>query len=354
MKKKQNGKKTKYIFVTGGVLSSLGKGIAAASIGSLLECCGYTITLLDGSDRILVYPHELTLKKIVRSEDGAETDLDLGHYERFTHARMSKFNNVTAGKIYHDVIQKERRGEYLGTTVQVIPHITDEIKSRIRAVSEEVDVVICEIGGTVGDIESLPFLEAIRQFRFDQNARNVIYVHLTLLPYVKTADELKTKPTQHSVQKLREIGIQPDILLCRTERQLAPDVKKKIALFCNLDVESVIPAMDAESIYQVPLNFHAEGLDKIVLDKLSLPIHEPDLKQWEIINQYLSQPEGEVTIGIVGKYIDLKESYKSLIEALVQGSSGSFRARKQGAVFRYLPRHALGGGRVCAQCGPSG
>lgn len=320
MKKKPNGRKTKYIFVTGGVLSSLGKGIAAASIGSLLECCGYTITLLKLDPYINVDPG--TMNPFQHGEvfvtcDGAETDLDLGHYERFTHARMSRFNNVTAGKIYHDVIQKERRGEYLGTTVQVIPHITDEIKSRIRAVSNDVDVVICEIGGTVGDIESLPFLEAIRQFRFDQNPRNVIYVHLTLLPYVKTADELKTKPTQHSVQKLREIGIQPDILLCRTERRLTQEVKKKIALFCNLDVDSVVPAMDAESIYKVPLNFHEEGLDRIVLEKLGLPVRQPDLKQWEIINQYLSQPEGEVTIGIVGKYIDLKESYKSLIEALV-------------------------------------
>ncbi|MCF8720796.1 CTP synthase [Nitrospina gracilis] len=352
MKKKTNGRKTKYIFVTGGVLSSLGKGIAAASIGSLLECCGYTITLLKLDPYINVDPGTMNPfqhGEVFVTHDGAETDLDLGHYERFTHARMTRFNNVTAGRIYNDVIQKERRGEYLGTTVQVIPHITDEIKSRIRAVSDDVDVVICEIGGTVGDIESLPFLEAIRQFRFDQSPRHVIYVHLTLLPYVKTADELKTKPTQHSVQKLREIGIQPDILLCRTERPLTEDVKKKIALFCNLEVEAVVPAMDAESIYQVPLNFHKEGLDKIVLDKLGLPLREPDLKEWQAINQYLQKPEGEVTIGIVGKYVDLKESYKSLIEALVHaGVSNRVRIRMKWVSAEDL--EVEGGGENLRDC----
>ncbi|CCQ91380.1 CTP synthetase [Nitrospina gracilis 3/211] len=352
MKKKSNGKKTKYIFVTGGVLSSLGKGIAAASIGSLLECCGYTITLLKLDPYINVDPGTMNPfqhGEVFVTHDGAETDLDLGHYERFTHARMTRFNNVTAGRIYNDVIQKERRGEYLGTTVQVIPHITDEIKSRIRAVSEDVDVVICEIGGTVGDIESLPFLEAIRQFRFDQSPRHVIYVHLTLLPYVKTADELKTKPTQHSVQKLREIGIQPDILLCRTERQLTEDVKKKIALFCNLEVEAVVPAMDAESIYQVPLNFHKEGLDNIVLEKLGLSVHEPDLKEWQVINEYLQKPEGEVIIGIVGKYVDLKESYKSLIEALVHaGVSNRVRIRMKWVSAEDL--EVEGGGEHLREC----
>ncbi len=322
MAKKQSDKKVKYIFVTGGVLSSLGKGIAAASLGSLLECSGLKITLMKLDPYINVDPGTMNPfqhGEVYVTDDGAETDLDLGHYERFTHVRMGKINNVTAGRIYNDVIGKERRGEYLGSTVQVIPHITDEIKSRIRAVSEGVDVVICEIGGTVGDIESLPFLEAIRQFRFDNNPKNVIYVHLTLLPYIKTADELKTKPTQHSVQKLREIGIQPDILLCRTELPVSKDIKSKIALFCNLDVDSVITAIDAPSIYQVPLNLHHEGLSRIILEKLGMPGVQPDLSQWETINKYLEAPEGEVDIAIVGKYIELKESYKSLIEALVHG-----------------------------------
>ena len=322
MAKKYNDKKVKYIFVTGGVLSSLGKGIAAASLGSLLECSGLKITLLKLDPYINVDPGTMNPfqhGEVYVTDDGAETDLDLGHYERFTHARMGKINNVTAGRIYNDVIEKERRGEFLGSTVQVIPHITDEIKSRIRAVSDGVDVVICEIGGTVGDIESLPFLEAIRQFRFDNNPKNVIYVHLTLLPYIKTADELKTKPTQHSVQKLREIGIQPDVLLCRTEHQVSKDIKSKIALFCNLDVDSVITAMDAKSIYQVPLNLHHEGLSRIILEKLGMPGVQPDLSQWETINKYLEKPEGEVDIAIVGKYIELKESYKSLMEALVHG-----------------------------------
>jgi len=322
LKKKSNGKKVKYIFVTGGVLSSLGKGIAAASIGSLLESCGLKITLLKLDPYINVDPGTMNPfqhGEVYVTHDGAETDLDLGHYERFTHARMAKINNITAGRIYHDVIAKERRGEYLGSTVQVIPHITDEIKSHIRAVGKGVDVVICEIGGTVGDIESLPFLEAIRQFRFDINPKNLIYVHLTLIPYIKTADELKTKPTQHSVQKLREIGIQPDILVCRTEKMVSKEIKEKIALFCNVDVESVITAMDAQSIYQVPLNLHHEGLSKIILEKLGLPEKEPDLEQWELINRSIDKPEGEVNIGIVGKYTDLKESYKSIGEALVHG-----------------------------------
>jgi len=320
--KKQNDKKVKYIFVTGGVLSSLGKGIAAASLGSLLECSGLKITLMKLDPYINVDPGTMNPfqhGEVYVTDDGAETDLDLGHYERFTHARMGKINNVTAGRIYNDVIEKERRGEFLGSTVQVIPHITDEIKSRIRAVSDGVDVVICEIGGTVGDIESLPFLEAIRQFRFDNNPKNVIYVHLTPLLYIKTADELKTKPTQHSVQKLREIGIQPDVLLCRSEQHVSKEIKSKIALFCNLDVDSVITAMDATSIYQVPLNLHHEGLSRIILEKLGMPGVQPDLSQWETINKYLEKPEGEVDIALVGKYIEFKESYKSLIEALVHG-----------------------------------
>ncbi|MCH8208062.1 MAG: CTP synthase [Nitrospinae bacterium] len=322
MKKRSNGKKVKYIFVTGGVLSSLGKGIAAASIGSLLECSGLKITLLKLDPYINVDPGTMNPfqhGEVYVTHDGAETDLDLGHYERFTKARMSKINNVTAGCIYHDVIQKERKGEYLGATVQVIPHITDEIKDRIRKVSKGVDVVICEIGGTVGDIESLPFLEAIRQFKFDINPKNIIYIHLTLVPYVKAADELKTKPTQHSVQKLREIGIQPDVLLCRTERKLSRDIKKKIALFCNVEVDSVIQAMDVQYVYQVPLALHREGLSKLILDKLGIADKEPNLDEWNKINQIIEKPLHEVTIAIVGKYIDLKESYKSLIEALMHG-----------------------------------
>ncbi len=322
MAKKTNDKKVKYIFVTGGVLSSLGKGIAAASLGSLLECSGLKITMLKLDPYINVDPGTMNPfqhGEVYVTDDGAETDLDLGHYERFTHARMGKINNVTAGRIYNDVIEKERRGDFLGATVQVIPHITDEIKARIRAVSKGVDVVICEIGGTVGDIESLPFLEAIRQFRFDNNPKNVIYVHLTLLPYIKTADELKTKPTQHSVQKLREIGIQPDVLLCRSEQIVSEDIKRKIALFCSVDVDSVITAMDAKSIYQVPLNLHHEGLSRIILEKLGMPGVQPDLTQWKMINKYLDKPEGEVEIAIVGKYLELKESYKSLMEALVHG-----------------------------------
>lgn len=253
------------------------------------------------------------------TDDGAETDLDLGHYERFTRAPMRKINNVTAGRIYNEVIQKERRGEFLGSTVQVIPHITDEIKKRIREVARDVDVVICEIGGTVGDIESLPFLEAIRQFRFDVKPNDLLYVHLTLVPYIKSADELKTKPTQHSVQKLREIGIQPDILLCRTERKVSRELKKKIALFSNVEEEAVITAMDVKSIYQVPLSLHKEGICKIILRKLGFPVVEPDLSRWEEINQKISKPQGEVTIAIVGKYVNLKESYKSLAEALFHG-----------------------------------
>ena len=326
MRKKSTGKKVKFIFVTGGVLSSLGKGIAASSIGSLLECCGLKITLLKLDPYINVDPGTMNPfqhGEVYVTDDGAETDLDLGHYERFTHAKMRRNNNVTTGRIYHDVIQKERRGEYLGSTVQVIPHITDEIKRHIRKVESGVDVVICEIGGTVGDIESLPFLEAIRQFKTDVKPKNVLYVHLTLVPYIKTSDELKTKPTQHSVQKLREIGIQPDILLCRTERNLSKSIKEKIALFCSVEVDSVITAMDVDSIYQVPLSLYEEGICKIILKKLGLPEKEPNLDKWKDINLKLTKPRGEVNIGIVGKYINLKEAYKSLTEALTHGGIGN-------------------------------
>ena len=328
MKKRTNGKKVKYIFVTGGVLSSLGKGIAASSIGSLLECSGLKITILKLDPYINVDPGTMNPfqhGEVFVTDDGAETDLDLGHYERFTHAKMRRSNNITAGRIYHNVIQKERKGEYLGATVQVIPHITDEIKNHILSVgsSSGVDVVICEIGGTVGDIESLPFLEAIRQFRFDVKSKDVLYVHLTLVPYIKTSDELKTKPTQHSVQKLREIGIQPDVLLCRTERNLSKSIKEKIALFCSVEVRSVITAMDVPSIYEVPLSLEKEGLCEIVLEKMGMKPKQPDLERWQAINQILRKPEYEVRIGIVGKYVDLKESYKSLTEALIHGGIGN-------------------------------
>ena len=326
MNKNKNSKKIKYIFVTGGVLSSLGKGIAASSIGSLLECSGLKITILKLDPYINVDPGTMNPfqhGEVYVTDDGAETDLDLGHYERFTQAKMRRANNVTAGKIYHNVIQKERKGEYLGATVQVIPHITDEIKQHIKNVGDGVDVVICEIGGTVGDIESLPFLEAIRQFRFDVKPKDVLYVHLTLVPYIKTSDELKTKPTQHSVQKLREIGIQPDVLLCRTERKLSKAMKDKIALFCSVDTNSVITAMDVSSIYEVPLSLEKEGLGKIILDKLGIKAKQPDLERWEKINSILKKPTGEVKIGIVGKYVDLKESYKSLTEALIHGGIGN-------------------------------
>ena len=322
MKRKLNNK-VKYIFVTGGVLSSLGKGIAAASIGSLLECSGLKITLLKLDPYINVDPgtmNPLQHGEVFVTDDGAETDLDLGHYERFTKAPMRRVNNVTAGKIYHNVIQRERRGEYLGSTVQVIPHITDEIKNHIHEVSKNVDVVICEVGGTVGDIESLPFLEAIRQFRFDVKPKNILYVHLTLIPYIKTSGELKTKPTQHSVQKLREIGIQPDVLLCRTEEKLANKLKEKIALFCNVEVDSVITAMDVKNIYEVPLSLEKEGLADIIASKLGVSVKKPNLDSWKRVVQGLSKPKlGKVNIAVVGKYVDLQDSYKSLTEALIHG-----------------------------------
>jgi CTP synthase len=321
--KRKNNNKVKYIFVTGGVLSSLGKGIAAAAIGSLLESSGLKITILKLDPYINVDPgtmNPLQHGEVFVTDDGAETDLDLGHYERFTRVKMRRVNNVTSGKIYHNVIQKERRGEYLGSTVQVIPHITDEIKRHICEVGNGVDVVICEIGGTVGDIESLPFLEAIRQFKFDLKSKNILYIHLTLVPYIKTSGELKTKPTQHSVQKLREIGIQPDILLCRTEQKLSQKLKDKIALFCNVDVESVITAMDVKTIYEVPISLESEGLSNIIVSKLGISVNKPDLKPWKLVVETLNNPKsGEVKIAVVGKYVDLQDSYKSLTEALVHG-----------------------------------
>ena len=312
----------KFIFVTGGVVSSLGKGIASASIGNLLESRGARITFLKLDPYINVDPGTMNPYQhgeVYVTEDGAETDLDLGHYERFTTVTVGRRNNFTTGRIYHDVIMKERRGDYLGGTVQVVPHITDEIKQNIRAMAHGVDVVICEIGGTVGDIESLPFLEAIRQIPYEVGRENVLYVHLTLLPYLVTAGELKTKPTQHSVNKLREIGIQPNILLCRTDRYLPPELKEKVALFCNVQKDEVITAKDVDTPYEVPLVFHKEGLDRLIVEHLHLDLKEPDLREWDSLVQRITHPEHEVRIALVGKYVGLKESYKSLTEALVHG-----------------------------------
>jgi CTP synthase len=316
----------KFIFVTGGVMSSLGKGLASASIGNLLESRGARVTFLKLDPYINVDPGTMNPYQhgeVYVTEDGAETDLDLGHYERFTSVTMGRRNNFTTGRIYYDVIMKERRGDYLGGTIQVVPHITDEIKQNIRAMGEEADVVITEIGGTVGDIESLPFLEAVRQIPYDVGRENVLYIHVTLVPYIATAGELKTKPTQHSVNKLREIGIQPNILLCRTDRYLSPEVKEKIALFSNLQKGEVVTAKDVDTIYEVPLVFHKEGLDDLIVNHLHLQLKEPDLRQWDSMVQRIKRPQHEVTIALVGKYIGLKESYKSLTEALVHGGIDS-------------------------------
>jgi len=316
-------KRTKFIFITGGVLSSLGKGLAAAAIGALLESRGLHITFLKLDPYINVDPGTMNPfqhGEVYVTNDGAETDLDLGHYERYTHVEMGQRNNYTSGRIYYSVIMRERRGEYLGGTVQVIPHITDEIKGAInQLVAEGVDVAIIEIGGTVGDIESLPFLEAIRQFRNEAGRQNAIFIHLTLVPYIKTAGEVKTKPTQHSVKELRAIGIQPDILLCRTEHRLSKEIKAKIALFCNVDPAAVITARDVQSIYEVPLSLHEEGLDNIILDILNIWTGAPRLENWEELVSKIKNPDQKVVIGIIGKYVDLKESYKSLHEALVHG-----------------------------------
>jgi len=313
---------TKFIFVTGGVLSSLGKGLASAAIGALLESRGLTITLQKLDPYINVDPGTMNPfqhGEVFVTDDGAETDLDLGHYERFTHAKLGRNNNFTTGKIYHSVITKERRGDYLGGTVQVIPHITDEIKQSILLVAKGVDVVIVEVGGTIGDIESLPFQEAIRQFRSDVGKENVLYVHLTLVPYIAAAGEVKTKPTQHSVKELRSIGIQPDILLCRTDRFLSKEIKAKISLFCNVDVDQVITAKDVETIYEVPLVFHREGLDDKIVALLNIWTRTPKLRGWERLVEKVKNPKHSVTIAIVGKYIHLRESYKSLNEALCHG-----------------------------------
>jgi CTP synthase len=317
----------KYIFVTGGVVSSLGKGLAASSIGALLEARGLTVTLMKLDPYINVDPGTMSPfqhGEVFVTDDGAETDLDLGHYERFTHAHLSQANNWTTGRIYLSVIEKERRGDYLGKTIQVIPHITDEIKQAVRAVAakDDPDIVIVEIGGTVGDIESLPFLEAIRQMGNEEGQQGAVFIHLTLVPFIAASGELKTKPTQHSVRELREIGITADILLCRSDRPLARDLRSKIALFCNVTERAVITAQDVDTIYEVPLALHEQGLDDLIVESLGLKEHaaHADLMRWRELVATIREPAaGDVTIGIVGKYVELEDSYKSLREALTHG-----------------------------------
>ena len=315
-------KRTKFIFVSGGVVSSLGKGLASASIGSLLEARGLKITIQKLDPYLNVDPgtmNPMQHGEVFVTDDGAETDLDLGHYERFLSQRMSRLNNATAGQIYQTVIQKERRGEYLGGTVQVIPHVTDEIKARILECAGDVDVLIVEIGGTVGDIESLPFLEAVRQLRFEMGHQNAISVHVTLIPYLGAAGEMKTKPTQHSVMKLREIGIQPDILLCRSTRPVLTALKQKIALFTNVAPDAVFSAEDVDCIYEVPAKFHKQGVDEKVAELLNIWSRAPELTGWEQVVERMRSPQSEVEIALVGKYVELGESYKSLNEAIMHG-----------------------------------
>jgi CTP synthase len=312
----------KYIFVTGGVVSSLGKGIAAASIGCLLESRGLKVTCQKFDPYLNVDPGTMSPfqhGEVFVTDDGAETDLDLGHYERFTHARLTQSNNLTSGRIYEQIIARERRGDYLGKTVQVIPHVTNEIKAALKKVAQDVDVVIAEIGGTVGDIESLPFLEAIRQMRHEQGRSNSLFVHVTLVPWIAAAQELKTKPTQHSVKELRAIGIQPDILICRSERYIPQEMKEKIALFCDVDVEAVVTARDVKSVYQVPVVFANEGVDEIALRLLKMDAPARDLSRWNAMLQRMENPRDEVNIGLVGKYVEYEDSYKSLKEALLHG-----------------------------------
>ena len=313
----------KYIFVTGGVVSSLGKGLAAASVGCLLESRGLKVNLMKMDPYLNVDPGTMSPfqhGEVFVTDDGAETDLDLGHYERFTHARLTRDNNWTTGRIYEQIIAKERRGDYLGKTVQVIPHVTNEIKAAMKRVAQDVDAVLVEIGGTVGDIESLPFLEAIRQMRQDLGRENTLFMHVTLVPFIAAAGELKTKPTQHSVKELLSIGIQPDVLLCRTDRFLSKDIKSKIALFCNLEEQAVITAKDVASIYEVPLLFAREGVDALILKYLHLEAREADLAPWEDLVRRVYNPKDEVSIAIVGKYVEYEDSYKSLKEALVHGA----------------------------------
>jgi CTP synthase len=322
MERPNNTKRTKFIFITGGVLSSLGKGLAAASIGALLESRGLTVTFQKLDPYINVDPGTMNPfqhGEVYVTDDGAETDLDMGHYERYTNALMAQKNNYTSGRIYYSVITKERRGEYLGGTVQVIPHITDEIKQAVLQLDGSVDIAIIEIGGTIGDIEGLPFVEAIRQLRGDLGREYSLFIHLTLVPYIKAAGEVKTKPTQHSVRELRADGIQPDILVCRTEVPLTTDLKAKIALFCNVTKDAVITAIDLDNIYEVPLCLHEEGLDAKILELLNVWTGQPNIRPWQDLVTNLKNPKHSVTIAITGKYVDLTESYKSLHEALVHG-----------------------------------
>src|SRR5690606_3172236 len=315
-------KRTKLIFVTGGVASSLGKGLCAASLGALLEARGLNIGLQKLDPYLNVDPGTMNPTQhgeVFVTDDGAETDLDLGHYERFVSHRMSRHSNYTSGQIYEQVLRRERKGDYLGQTVQVIPHVTNQIKDCIRLAAEGLDLLIVEIGGTVGDIESLPFLEAIRQLSFEVGRDNAVFVHLTLLPYLATAGEVKTKPTQHSVMKMREIGIQPDILVCRSDRSVSRDVREKIALFTNVEIDSVFPLEDAATIYQVPLALHGRGLDDKFGELLNIWSREPDLSSWQRIVRTLTQPQRKIRVAMVGKYVDLAESYKSLSEALTHG-----------------------------------
>ncbi|MCD6388989.1 MAG: CTP synthase [Desulfobulbaceae bacterium] len=346
MKNKRKSLKTKFIFITGGVLSSLGKGLAAAAIGALLESRGLTVTMQKLDPYINVDPGTMNPfqhGEVYVTDDGAETDLDLGHYERYTKAKLGQKNNYTSGRIYYSVITKERRGEYLGGTVQVIPHITDEIKRAIFQLEGDADVALVEIGGTIGDIESLPFLEAIRQFRLDVGRENSLFIHVTLVPYIKTAGEMKTKPTQHSVKELRAIGIQPDILLCRTDRPLDQKLKAKISLFCNMDTNAVITAQDVDSIYEVPLRLHEEGVDEKILELLNVWTRAPQVQPWKDLVQKIKEPKHEVLIAIIGKYVDLTESYKSLHEALVHGGVANDATKVE---LRYVRAEDLESGKA--------
>jgi len=339
-KRANNTKRTKFIFVTGGVLSSLGKGLASAAIGALLESRGLSVTFQKLDPYINVDPGTMNPfqhGEVYVTDDGAETDLDMGHYERYTDAVMAQVNNYTSGRIYYSVITKERRGEYLGGTVQVIPHITDEIKAAVLQLDGSVDIAIIEIGGTIGDIEGLPFVEAIRQLRGDLGKEYSLFIHLTLVPYIKAAGEVKTKPTQHSVKELRADGIQPDILVCRTEVPLSQELKAKIALFCNVPVDAVITAIDVDTIYEVPLHFHEGGLDTKILELLNVWTGKPNIEPWEKLVHNLKNPTHTVTIAITGKYVDLTESYKSLHEALIHGGIAN-QAKVQ---LRYLSAEEL-------------